>query len=194
MSRGPSVWDDEELLEAMLSAYRSNRSASQIASLLNRRFSPQPHITRNAVIGKLHRMGEARPRDPSPPPKRKPRATPAVSEKRVKEIEAIRDRDIDTSDIPELTEPQIKKLKPSRLLPRESTPPEILTSWVPKVQQKNSPGKQWVPLLERTGCAFPDDSVSPTVFCNKPRWNDTAYCKECYDLMHRRLDQMGRRR
>lgn len=40
---------------------------------------------------------------------------PPLTEEQVKRLDALKDREIDLSDIPEITEEEFKKFKPSRL-------------------------------------------------------------------------------
>lgn len=61
----PSVWDDDKLVEQLTALYEKRLSCSQIAHQLGR------GISRNAVIGRLNRMGlrsiVAEPRKAPPP-------------------------------------------------------------------------------------------------------------------------------
>lgn len=56
---GPNPWDDETTLETMKAMHADGASAGQIARALGR------GISRNAVIGKIHRLGLQRPASPA---------------------------------------------------------------------------------------------------------------------------------
>jgi GcrA cell cycle regulator len=64
----PSTWTDDRI-ETLTRLWRDGQSASQIARALG-------GVTRNAVIGKVHRLGLSGRAPPSRPGVRKPRGSP----------------------------------------------------------------------------------------------------------------------
>lgn len=73
-----SVWDKEGIVDELRELVRDGHSASRMAAILYRKFKLQ--ISRNAVIGKVHRLGlvmpNSSPKRKRPKPKAERRAAP----------------------------------------------------------------------------------------------------------------------
>ena len=71
----PSLWDNPDATERLKVHHAAGLSCSQIARALNTEFRGEPFVSRNAVIGRLARLGLTHRADPTPP-KRLPAPTP----------------------------------------------------------------------------------------------------------------------
>ena len=138
-------WTDERV-ETLKALWLDGLSASQIAKELG-------GVTRNAVIGKVHRLGlsgRATPSQPSPVAFKPPRSRPAAPA-------------------------PIVHRRPTATLGADSPPPEA--RFTPRVEE---PGAATVLTLGRHMCKWPigDPSSSEFTFCGRRASDERPYCVE----------------
>lgn len=155
-----TTWTDEQV-ETLKMLHAKGYSASMAALELGNGF------TRNAVIGKLHRLGL---RDSCP--KEKP-SKPLVS-------------------MQERERPQYKKPKALRFCPTSFKISEVLPPQ-PPVNEKAEPGSIALIDLEWHHCRWPIGDVQETGFgfCGAPRELGSSFW---YCAKHRRIASRGRAR
>ncbi len=151
-------WTDERV-ETLKKLWQEGHSASQIAKQLG-------GVTRNAVIGKVHRLGlsgRAAPSQPTRPlykPARPPR--PAVSQ--AQSPHSAAHATAHTAPVARRTEPVISR-------------PVISTPVVPYIEE---PGTATVLTLGAKMCKWPigDPSSDSFSFCGRRSDDGTPYCVE----------------
>lgn len=123
-----SAWTDARIAE-MKRLYAEGHSHSQMATRLNAgEFSSLPKVTRNAVLGKCHRLGIADgKRTVSRPVKRPPRL--AMPKPR-RELDAPAEHDRDDRDLDILTWINRDGVRPNEIASAlEMKPAEVVALW-----------------------------------------------------------------
>jgi GcrA cell cycle regulator len=151
-------WPDD-VIDRLTSLWKSGASCSRIAQKLNDRFGMG--LTRNAVIGKVHRLKLAsRPRKPGEPPaERAPRSDTAKASKRI-QLKRNRPKwDAQTQSFEPETEPQVASVLMSDLD-------------IPKSQRKT------LMQLTEHSCRWPvgDVGAPDFFFCGAEPMKGCAYC------------------
>jgi GcrA cell cycle regulator len=150
-------WTDERV-ETLKALWLDGLSASQIAKQLG-------GVTRNAVIGKVHRLGlsgRATPSQPSPVAFKPPRTRPAAPSP----VMARRPAPPTAPSAPSSSTPSLEDVRPQpdiRLTPR-----------------REEPGEATVLTLGRHMCKWPigDPSSSEFTFCGRRAADERPYCVE----------------
>ncbi|MGB0496886.1 MAG: GcrA family cell cycle regulator [Rubricella sp.] len=178
-------WTDErvELLKTM---WNEGKSASVIAKELG-------GVTRNAVIGKVHRLGlsnratttsskaAADPAPEAPTPKARPEAKPA-SEPEAKQAEADKERKADPAPAQRASGPARRPVMvPGQPLPPQPTGNEIDPSKLASIAEYEKSAKKLtlMQLTERT-CKWPigDPATEDFWFCGQPCQAGKPYCEQ----------------
>ena len=178
-------WTDErvELLKKM---WGEGQSASQIAKELG-------GVTRNAVIGKVHRLGlsnrtggeaaEAAPKaEPAPEPKAKAkRAEPKAKPSKPKNDAPTAEAPAEETQITAPAQPQRPKIIPAgQPLPPQPSANEISPEALAKVSaiEKKAKRLTLMELTERT-CKWPvgDPATEDFWFCGLPVQQGKPYCE-----------------
>ncbi len=173
-------WTDERV-ETLKKMWGEGQSASQIAKELG-------GVTRNAVIGKVHRLGlsnrsagtpaakpepKAKPAAPTAPPKAEPKPRPAPK------TEAARPVTPESESRP--TSPARKQIIPAgQPLPPQPSANEISPEALAKVNEVEKKSKKisLMELTERT-CKWPvgDPATEDFWFCGLPVQAGKPYCE-----------------
>lgn len=152
---GNSPWTEERVTE-LRKLWREGWSASQIAAQLK--------VTRNAVIGKVHRLDLRRDKTTQNRP-RMSKAAKACYRK--------------------LTQKPAPKDRPTslNLKPRE----KAAAIWLETILNP-APPAETVPLIEiaDTQCHYPYRKNGEPVCCGKPVVPGTKWCRDCYGRTHQK--------
>ena len=175
-------WTDErvELLKKM---WTEGQSASQIAKELG-------GVTRNAVIGKVHRLGlsnrtggqaPAAPASPAPKPEAKPKVAAKPAPEPVVEEEEEADDEPRTMSAAPAGVPSRKAIVPAgQPLPPQPSANEISPEALAKVNEVEKKAKKLtlMELTERT-CKWPvgDPATEKFWFCGLPVQAGKPYCE-----------------
>lgn len=141
----------EENVEQLKALWHEGLSSSQIAAQLE-------GVTRNAVIGKVHRLKLAGRERPAPPPeKEKAEKMPKPEPERVGNVGAFRWGNANTTRTPPLA---------------------ITCSEVPKVSADIIPISRRLPLvaLSEKTCKWPSGSGRDSTFCGNDALGKSPYC------------------
>ena len=171
-------WTDERV-EALRTMWTEGRSASQIAKELG-------GVTRNAVIGKVHRLGlsnrggngeaEESLGAPVDPPLAEPVADPAPAVVAEDEAEAVSEPVRVVRDQPQASRPRV----PGQPLPPQPSGSEISAEALANLAEvaKKSRKLTLMQLTERT-CKWPvgDPATEEFWFCGLPASPGKPYCE-----------------
>ncbi|SHI58322.1 GcrA family cell cycle regulator [Wenxinia saemankumensis] len=180
-------WTDERV-ETLKRMWNEGQSASQIAKELG-------NVTRNAVIGKVHRLGlsnrngpEAAPAAPEPAPRAAAAAPPppspapepaAPAEEPVAEAPPAEDAEEDDAPIP-MSAARRAIIPAGQPLPPQPSANEISPEALAKVSEveKKSKKLSLMELTERT-CKWPvgDPAKEDFWFCGLPAQAGKPYCE-----------------
>lgn len=153
------AWTSERV-ELLTKLWNDGATCSEIAAALD------GIVSRNAVIGKVTRLGLPKRKDTSafytPKPKR-PRAERTI---RRNGSGFVRAESVEADDAP----------------PDVASVTELESSPLP-------PGFQCIALIDLgTGhCRYPRDVDGQTKFCGKPQIDGSAYCAQCHRRCHSRM-------
>lgn len=177
-------WTDERV-ETLKKMWAEGQSASQIAKELG-------GVTRNAVIGKVHRLGLSNRAGGGPatttakaPAKEKPAAKPApkkAAPKKAAEPEApTEDAAVEAAPAPKPATPARKAIIPAgQPLPPQPSANEIPAEALEKVSEVEKTAKKLtlLELTERT-CKWPigDPATEEFWFCGLPVQQGKPYCE-----------------
>ncbi|MFQ5623696.1 MAG: GcrA family cell cycle regulator [Paracoccaceae bacterium] len=169
-------WTDERV-EILKSMWNEGKSASQIAKELG-------GVTRNAVIGKVHRLGLSNRTAPGAKPAAKEASKPAQKEPGPA-AEAVAEKPAAAAEPkvqPASTEPpRAKPIAPAgQPLPPQPTPSEISAEALANLAQIEKKAKKLdlMQLTERT-CKWPigDPATDQFWFCGHPAQPGKPYCE-----------------
>ncbi|MEM8972582.1 MAG: GcrA family cell cycle regulator [Pseudomonadota bacterium] len=175
-------WSDERvyLLKRM---WGEGRTAAQIAKELG-------GVTRNAVIGKAHRLGLSKNRD-------RKRILKSTPEPKLESPQpAPKKHEVPTTKPPEPTPARRKIVLADKHLPPQPSPddfrPEALASQ--RTVQKNALRLSLMELTERT-CKWPfgDPASEDFWFCGLPVEPGKPYCKACLEVAYQPASRSRRR-
>ena len=141
-------WTDERI-DTLRTMWEAGQTASQIAEALG-------EVSRNAVIGKAHRLGlqsrpsPVRPNEPAPQPAPAPEPVAAAPEPEPEEPEvelaAEEEEEVEAAAEPVRSAPHARPLPPSPFdVRREADPQPVLRSVGPGGFVRQSPGEQAPP-------------------------------------------------
>ena len=162
------IWS-QEVIDTLAKLWSEGNSASQVAYLLNEQFGGR--ITKNAVIGKIHRLiyqGKlARREDYRPMKKKLPAAPETRPPKTVKKVAVA------------------KKAAPIRVAPKVASP-EPNNIFTLKLAPRPVHRGGLVTIDMATGCLYVVTSTPKGVhlFCNKQKRAESQYCQEHHDRCH----------
>lgn len=170
-------WTDERV-ETLKTMWSEGKSASQIAKELG-------GVTRNAVIGKVHRLGLSNRVTPAaaakPAPKEKP-AAPAQREAAQPKPAASKPEPVEASVIPKsaVIPPRKPIIKAGQPLPPQPSANEVSAEALENVKaiEKTARRLNLMELTERT-CKWPvgDPATEHFWFCGHPVQQGKPYCE-----------------
>ena len=172
-------WTDERV-ETLKKMWGEGQSASQIAKELG-------GVTRNAVIGKVHRLGlsnrtatGAAAAKPEPKPKAKPAPKPEAKPEAAPKSEPV-EMKTEAAAPPKSTLPARKQIIPAgQPLPPQPSANEISPEALAKVNEVEKKAKKigLMELTERT-CKWPvgDPATEDFWFCGLPVKQGKPYCE-----------------
>jgi hypothetical protein len=160
-------WTDE-MVATMIRLRDQGYSSSQIGGVLG--------VSRNAVIGKVHRLGLQH--------TRLPRKAGIMPPSRETEVGRSRKRI--------LMPPKVKQMRQLAAMMRdvESSPSARLPDLPSATGEPMS-----VSLLELTGCKFAVNAAKPGeehLFCNAPRKFGSSYCPDCHARCYTKPHRTGK--
>ena len=171
-------WTDDRV-EILKKMWGEGQSASQIAKELG-------GVTRNAVIGKVHRLGlsnrtttgAAAPTDAAPKAEAKPKPTPKAAAKPKAEP---KEEEVEAAPAPRPNLPARAKIIPAgQPLPPQPSANEISPEALAKVSEIEKKSKKigLMDLTERT-CKWPvgDPATDDFWFCGLPVQQGKPYCE-----------------
>ena len=163
----------EERVELLKQRWSEGQSASKIAQELG-------GVTRNAVIGKVHRLGLSN-RSVAPSSQKEKKSGKATAKKsgwksdgRVVEVTALPSKPIIPAGQPLLPQPSANEISPEALASQQ----EVL---------KNALRLGLTELTERT-CKWPigDPATDDFSFCGLPVEAGKPYCKPCAEVAYQK--------
>ncbi|MCV2893519.1 GcrA family cell cycle regulator [Lentibacter sp. XHP0401] len=179
-------WTDDRV-EVLKKMWGEGQSASQIAKELG-------GVTRNAVIGKVHRLGlsnrtttgaaktDAKPSTAAPKKPSKPKAAPAAKKPKVAEtapVEASSEPEVEPKPIPK-SAARRAIIPAGQPLPPQPSNNEISAEALAKVSEVEKKAKRLtlMELTERT-CKWPvgDPATDDFWFCGLPTQSGKPYCE-----------------
>lgn len=166
------AWN-EERVERLKKMWGEGQSASQIAKELG-------GVTRNAVIGKVHRLGlSKRAGVAAPKPEKKPAESPEMNTAPKSEVKVV-----------EVSVPPRKLIVPAeRPLPPQPSANEVSAEALASHREVQEKALRLglMELTERT-CKWPfgDPATEDFWFCGLPVEAGKAYCKPCAEVAYQK--------